>query len=82
VVESRLSSTTLAVISSLLLRNPLLKLTAEDVAFLQPSPVPDKSVTLGLPLVLSDCYLFLHLLRQNLLLYNAPHSPFSRAGSC
>lgn len=69
VVESRLSSTTLAVISSLLLRNPLLKLTGEDMAFLQPSPTPDRSISLNLPPLLSDCYLYLHLLRQNLLLY-------------
>lgn len=77
VVESRLSSTTLAVISALLVRNPLLKLMPDDVAFLQPSPTPDKSIAVGLPPVLTDYYLFLQLLRQNLLLCESTLPRFS-----
>ncbi|KAF2077134.1 hypothetical protein CYY_001581 [Polysphondylium violaceum] len=71
-LESRLASLTLSLISSLLLRNPMLKLTLQDVEFIKPpTSLPTSSVTIKLPYRISDYsldpYLFLLFLKQNFL---------------
>ncbi len=68
-LENKLASATLSVISALLLRNPLLKLTADDVAFIHQSQQPAKTLAIPLPVGLTDPFLYLLFLRQNLLLF-------------
>lgn len=69
-VESKLSSMTLNVISSLLLRNRQFKLNVEDVEFIRPfTKKPDRAVFIEIPSFVSRPFLFLLLLRQGLLGY-------------
>lgn len=72
-LEAKLSSNTLTSLSTLLMRNPLLKLTTEDLDFIRPppsvpSPVgskPLQPVVLQIPAFVEEPYLFLLLLKHN-----------------
>ncbi len=79
-LENKVVAITLAIISNLLIRNPLLKLTDEDVEFLRPErSMPVCHMPLYLPaFVLSELPLFMSFLRTNLLLFL---SPLHRDGS-
>eukprot|EP01133_Synstelium_polycarpum_P001189 gene1189-1367_t len=65
-LESKLSNLTLAHFSSIIMRNPMLKLTPADVEFIRPPGVAPTVVNISLP-PLSDPYLFLLFLKQNFL---------------
>eukprot|EP01119_Soliformovum_irregulare_P020798 TRINITY_DN6793_c0_g1_i6.p1 TRINITY_DN6793_c0_g1~~TRINITY_DN6793_c0_g1_i6.p1 ORF type:complete len:2686 (-),score=759.04 TRINITY_DN6793_c0_g1_i6:41-6997(-) len=68
-LESKLAFITLSVISTLLERNPMLKLTQEDVEFIRgPSLQPSKALLFQLPTEVSACT-YLQYLKQNLLQY-------------
>lgn len=70
-LENKLVAITLAIISNLLMRNKLLKLTDEDVEFLRPEKsAPAKHVSFYLPAFASaDLALFSAFLRTNLMLF-------------
>jgi hypothetical protein len=75
VIEARLASITVSLLSSLLLRNPLLRLTAEDIEFLRPEGhAPHRVLHILLPAIMrrASAPFFLQLLRQNLLLFMQP----------
>ncbi|KAL6042615.1 hypothetical protein QOT17_024351 [Balamuthia mandrillaris] len=66
-LENKLAAVTLSIISALLLRNPLLKLTPEDLAFIRSSNTPAQKCVVRIPSAVFDKYLYLLFLRQNLL---------------
>lgn len=67
-LEKKLHAITLSIISTLLGRNPQMKLTPADVNFLRPADrAPQRQYHIALPThLLADPYLYLLFLKQNL----------------
>ena len=76
-IENKINALTLNILSTLLSRNIALKLSAQDVDFIMPpSSKPKTEHFIAIPNSVHDPYLFLTLLKQNVLLYlNAASSP-------
>src|SRR5690606_18352957 len=69
-VENKLAASTLSSITQHLRRNPKSKLTLQDEEFLRPSDkAPDTTAIVPIPNFVKFPFLFLLLLRQNLLIF-------------
>lgn len=74
-LENKLSTNTINILSDLFMRNPLLKLTTEDLDFLRSTPSLHSStapkspqaVAIQVPQFVNDPYLYLLFLKQNLM---------------
>ncbi|KAG2393870.1 hypothetical protein C9374_003634 [Naegleria lovaniensis] len=69
-IEAKLSSLTMNIISNLLLRNRQFKITVEDLQFIRPLlSQPHKSVVITLPKFINNKLLFMLFARNNMLTY-------------